>query len=388
MKLRNELSCSPVRGVTRLSGQQQACRLLGVVLVLVISSIPASGASPVASAARPPLPVLAYYYIWFNPQSWERAKTDLPILGPYSSDDRQVMRQHIKWAKNAGIDGFIVSWKSTTVLNRRLERLIEIADAEDFKLSIVYQGLDFARNPLPIDRIAADLDYFIEHYANDKAFDMFERPMLIWSGTWKFSQVQVAQVTGPRRSQLLILASERNSKAYQRLVHVVDGDAYYWSSVDPETFPQYEEKLNEMGKAVHANRGLWIAPAAVGFDTRLTGGTRIVDRKDGTTLREQMAAAISSTADAVGVISWNEFTENSYVEPSRNYGERYLQVLAEIRQVNVSHTGDFDSDAPSDIQIRPGSLAVLSALVSLILVSLAVIARRGLRNNSPNPPSV
>ena len=30
----------------------------------------------------------------------------------------------------------------------------------------------------------------------------------------------------------------------------------------------------------------------------------------------------------MAVISWNEYTENSYVEPSHNYGERYLAVLA------------------------------------------------------------
>ena len=34
-------------------------------------------------------------------------------MGRYSSDDRDVMRQQVRWAKRAGIDGFIVSWKST-----------------------------------------------------------------------------------------------------------------------------------------------------------------------------------------------------------------------------------------------------------------------------------
>ena len=40
------------------------------------------------------------------------------------------MRQHVRWAKRAGIDGFIVNWKSTPVLNRRLERLAEVAAAD------------------------------------------------------------------------------------------------------------------------------------------------------------------------------------------------------------------------------------------------------------------
>ena len=35
-------------------------------------------------------------------------------------------------------------------------------------------------------------------------------------------------------------------------------------------------------------------------------------------------------AGRVGLISWNEFSENSHVEPSRRYGNRYLKIVADI----------------------------------------------------------
>jgi hypothetical protein len=218
-------------------------------LVACTGSAATTPAQPMVQPSRPAgaataptqelgaIPLLAYYYIWFDPKSWDRAKTDLPLLGRYSSDDREIMQEHIRSAKAAGIKGFIVSWKSTETLTRRLKQLIEVANDEDFKLLIIYQGLDFTRDPLPVDRIAADLDYFIQQFAGDKAFTMFDRPVVIWSGTWKFSPAEVAQVTSTRRDRLLILASERSAKAYQRLADLVDGDAYYWSSVNPETFP-------------------------------------------------------------------------------------------------------------------------------------------------------
>ena len=48
-----------------------------------------TGDSPSLSAAQPitdtpdeGVPMLAYYYIWFDPQSWDRAKTDYPLTGP------------------------------------------------------------------------------------------------------------------------------------------------------------------------------------------------------------------------------------------------------------------------------------------------------------------
>ena len=54
------------------------------------------------TSAHSPIPVLAYYYIWFNPTSWKRAKIDYPLLGRYSSDDEVVMAEHVRMAQEAG----------------------------------------------------------------------------------------------------------------------------------------------------------------------------------------------------------------------------------------------------------------------------------------------
>ncbi len=277
------------------------------------------------------LPVLTYYYIWFDTQSWDRAKKDYPLLGRYSSDNPDVMRQHIRWAKDAGINGFIVSWKSTDKLNRRLDQLVEIADQENFKLVILYEGLDFQRNPLPIEQMNADLSYFISRYAHNQAFDLFKKPMVILSGTWQYSAEEIQNVVQHKRDDIFVLATEKNVKGYQRLAKLIDGDAYYWSSVNPDNNSTYLEKLKAMGEAVHENAGIWIAPAAPGYDSQLVGGTTVVDRKNGETLRTEIKAALQSTPDAIGLISWNEFSENSHIEPSQNYGDLSLRVLAETR---------------------------------------------------------
>ena len=288
------------------------------------------------------------------------------------------MRQHIWWARAAGINGFIISWKSTDKLNSRLDQLVKVAEQENFKLAIIYQGLDFERRPLPSKQISADLDYFIDHYANHPAFDIYEKPLLIWSGTWEFSREEVSSVTEGHRDHLLILASEKNVKGYQRIADQVDGDAYYWSSVNPETFPKYAEKLASMGQAVHSNGGLWIAPAAPGFDARFIGGTTIVERKNGETLRKEMNTALLSSPDAIGLISWNEFSENSHIEPSLNYGNHYLEVLTHIRNATSPEVADFNSSVPPSTlsQAGFGQLFALGILGALVLIGLVIIAWR------------
>ena len=37
--------------------------------------------TPTAEAATRPIPILAYYYIWFDPSSWDKNKIDYPLLG-------------------------------------------------------------------------------------------------------------------------------------------------------------------------------------------------------------------------------------------------------------------------------------------------------------------
>jgi hypothetical protein len=230
------------------------------------------------------------------------------------------MVEHVEQAQLAGIDGFIVSWKHRDDLDQRLATLTEIADERGFSLWVIYQGLDVARDPLPVPRIATDLQWFADTYGAHPVYTRFGPPVVIWSGTWRFSPEEISAAAEPVRDRLRVLASERKVDDLARLRGRVDGNAYYWSSVDPVSHPGYDQKLQEMGAAVHDDGGLWVAPAAPGFDARLVGGTRVVDRADGETLRRQWAAASHSAPDAIGIISWNEFSENSHIEPSRNHG--------------------------------------------------------------------
>ncbi len=321
--------------------------------------------------------VLAHYYIWFDATSWNRAKSDFPAIGRYSSDQESVMREHIEMAKRAGIDGFIVSWKSTAVLDRRLEQLIAIAEEKDFKLAITYQGLDFNRDPLPTDRIEEDLDVFLKEFARSPVFDIFERPLIVLTGTWKFTTDELNRITEIRRPDALILASEKSVDGYKRVAPFVDGNLYYWSSVNPSTNTDYPDKLQRMGSEVRANDGIWIAPAAPGFDARLVGGTRVVERDGGATLTAEWQAALSSLPDAVGIISWNEFSENTHIEPSANYRETSLSVVADLTGSPQPSAIQFDSSAPEGAPVFniTGALALV-LLIAAIIGSTVVMYRR------------
>jgi hypothetical protein len=360
-------------------------RRLAVVISILVASATAAGAAP-AAPPESPIPVFAYHYIWFNATSWERAKTDYPLLGRYSSDETSVIRQQIRWAKEAGIDAFIVSWKSTPTLNRRLEKLIRVARTKDFQLAVIYQGLDFEREPLPIEQVREDMQLFARMYASDPVFATLKKPLLIWSGTWRYTRAQIDSVATPLRRQLYMLATERSLSGYRRLADLVDGNAYYWSSGDPVNTPGYTKKLEEMGALVHQTGGLWIAPVVPGFDARLVGGHSVVPRRQGETLRHSLGAAIASSPDAIGLISWNEFSENTHVEPSERYGASSLRQLSDALGAGFVMGADFDSSEPAATDIGHGR-PMLLGLVAFMFVGVFTFIWRVRHDGSDGPPT-
>jgi hypothetical protein len=308
-----------------------AALLLALVAVFALAS-PGAALGATAGPSQARSPVLAYYYMWFNAASWTHTKTDLPSLGAYDSTDPAIIHQQVAWAKASGVDAFIVSWKNTPALDKALAELVSECRSQGLKLVLIYEGLDVNRNPIPASTVGADILWFADRYGSDPLFDLYGKPAVVWSGSWQFSDAQIAavraQVGAPDR--LLLLGSEKDAASYQARAALFDGDAYYWSSADPLSTPGYQKRLTDLGAAVHADHGLWLAPAAVGFDARLNGGTTVVDRRDGATLRQAWSDALATAPDGVALISWNEYTENSYVEPSRNFGLQYLQVLASL----------------------------------------------------------
>jgi hypothetical protein len=333
-----------------------------------------------AATSAPAAPVYAYFYQWFAPSSWQRAKSDLPLIGGYSSDDPHVLRDQVVLAKTAGITGFLTSWKSTPALNRRLSLLIKIARSEHLDVGVVYEALDFTRKPLPVATVEHDMAYLVDHWATGLRSSYFGRPVVIWTGTDEYSVAAVRAVRKVLGGRALLLSASKSVVGYERVADVVNGEAYYWSSADPKK-PGTAAKLRAMGAAVHEHHGIWIAPAAGGFDGRSLNHTRVIPRDGGATLVRSLDAAYASAPSAVGVISWNEWSENTYIEPGKRYGYEELNTLRNYlrRPLPLKPVAMQSEDPPVDWS---GLMAVvtLGVLTCLGVALMTWLARRRARN--------
>ncbi|HET7900195.1 MAG TPA: endo-1,3-alpha-glucanase family glycosylhydrolase [Candidatus Nanopelagicales bacterium] len=340
------------------------------------TTTPTTSASASANRALDPTrptPVYAYFYQWFTASSWNRAKSDLPLRGRYSSDDPAVLREQVRQARAAGIDGFLTSWKSTVPLNRRLDRLVSVAAEENLDLGVVYEALDFERDPLPIATVEHDMVYLVQRWGSRISSRYYGRPVIIWTGTERYSTADVLRVRQALDHRAILLAAAKTVDGYVRLADIVDGEAYYWSSSDP-TSSATTAKLSAMSEAVHAHGGLWFAPAAPGFDGTTLGGTRVIPRDDGRTLSRSLDNAFASSPDAVAVISWNEWSENTYIEPGELYGDRQLTVLTDYLAARAAPLPPSTTEPDSSTDAAgSGWSGARAGLVLLLLTGGAVV---------------
>ena len=391
-----------------------AALLVAIVMALpglrptsaALESTPATGGRQ-PEQARVGVPVLAYYFITHSEESWWVRKRDVPALGRYTSDSPEAIREHMRLAKDVGIRAFVVHWHSNEALNHVLDLLVQEARAQNFKLAIQYAALDEDRRPVPIAQVAADLDFFAERWARDPVFDVFGQPLVIIDGTWEYSLNELTLLSGQHRIAhprdpndpgqtlgLLLLASERDADGYQRVASVMDGNAYYWSSADPNRRQAHVQRLVSLREAV--GKGMWIAPAAPGFDASLLGATRVIDRFEGQTFNDAIEAALESQPDALGIVSWNEFDENTHIEPSGRLGTRALEVLADhtagLVPASVQRLEAFSQapdEPPSRLAAGPSWLSVMSGVLALLVATVvtgrAVLSGWNLRRPIERP---
>ena len=98
-------------------------------------------------------------------------------------------------------------------------------------------------------------------------------------------------------------------------------------------------------------------------------------------MRREIEAASASAPHAIGLISWNEFGENTHVEPSENYGLRYLEVVADLRGGQAPGPPDFETDEPAARIGLSEAVRFTPLLIagSLIPAGLAILLWRRVR---------
>jgi len=87
------------------------------------------------------------------------AAEDYPLLGPYDSNNESVIKQHVEWAKEAGIDCFIVSWWGQgSFEDKALFNISKVCEKEKLNFTV------YIENSSSISQTVDDLMYLLNKY--------------------------------------------------------------------------------------------------------------------------------------------------------------------------------------------------------------------------------
>ena len=343
-----------------------------------VAQVPASspGTTPASTPAQNPATATVYvhYYLWWTAQHWtDKLGTaypyslapipgstdangcnpsvaysgativDVPAEGLYDQTQTSTFDRHIQLASGTGIKGFLADWQGTGATqqgpsssgyNSRLDLLVKSVDAYNathgsrFGLGLAYASFgDYKR---PANELIADLRYFVSRYASDPAFknQYSGKPIVMWLDSRKFSNQTIQQVSRAVEPYVYLLGDE-TATTWPADGRYLDGTSYYWSTQDPWNNARAGSAVQQLADQVRSDGKSWFAPFIAGYDKQLMGGS-CVQRRGTETLDALWRLNGATHPDGWFGISWNEFVENTYLEPSKRYGSAYLDALAAL----------------------------------------------------------
>ncbi|MFH0866269.1 MAG: T9SS type A sorting domain-containing protein [Bacteroidota bacterium] len=289
-----------------------------------------------SSPAACPL-MLAFYYPWYGSPTgptgywvqWDPGEPDYnapdtPSLGYYDSYDYDVIAQHISWAKQSGINGFVCSWWGIgDFTDGAIQCVFQVADTSSFFLSLYYEPGNIGSLPdsARTQRCINDITYLVNTYGSHPSMLHFNgKPVLfIYGQTLGFLNLeQWQQVISAIAPLNCVIVADRFAPG---ILQLFDG----WHQYNP-VFLSYNDlyRINCIaGGRSNLSDKIFAATASPGFIT--------VPRQNGNKYNEQLLASLAYMPHYILITSFNEWGEASEIEPSLVYGYDYISYTAVFR---------------------------------------------------------
>ncbi len=346
--------------------------------LLITLGFALASATSSTAAVEPPAPqtpaLWAVYYAWYEaaaglhdkwrlwtgnqtqsarPKPYSRAQ---PLIGYYDSDDPAVVRWHIKLAKAAGIEAFLVSWwGEATPSGIALEKtILPVADREQFKVALFSELAQFHKD---VNVLAREMAAVLQRIKDNPAYLRVEGKPVVYLYQVPFAPkltpetfAELRRGVEARVGPVYWLMDKVRNPQNQGLMFPEEWLTIpdipmigFYGTFSIKRIWEYEDLAPHYTRLVlqaHAAGKKAFLPAHPGHDN---SGARpndhfVMPRDDGATLRGYLRAATGADADVVLLTSFNEWPETTIVEPSSSWPDPYLylKILAEWKGTNFT----------------------------------------------------
>lgn len=306
----------------------------------------------------------AYYYAWYRPgQSWLERSPSTPVLGEYSSRDEAVINQHIEWALESGINTFVCrwggpdAWDDTTIREYLLEATLgrEIDFMIQPSVGALSPDPDYTF-PAPIDfdarrtreHLIALFEYLEERFFGRSNYARLDgRPAVTLFGGSAFggdygSAFEEAKAAVDETPYIIADMAFRLTSGwagdgdFRGVDAVTTYTLYNAQRAEELDFDAYERYIEEQGLAWRLgadNRGVGFVPnVGPGYDDTLERPE--ADHRPIEPTPDRFERFIAGQRDyvddalmAIFVTSFNEWYEDTSVEPQQEHGSEYLRII-------------------------------------------------------------
>lgn len=270
-----------------------------------------------------------YYYPWYNAQRWSHhPKKNIPQVGEYDSSNKLLLEHHVSQLVDLGID-YIV---------------IEMLPVNDWGFDFSFKATE---SLLPLLRQAnIEYTYLIDLAVDTDCKSLFNCSSAICALTENKKLQPTKQLSG--KPLLLFFAPTIHIAIELKKSLAPEYSIFFpiflpdWDNIPPNRLQKkYLESLGyfqfwaDTKNLFAANN---FTSIILGYDDLLLKRcpqiAPIVPNNNGQTLVEQFQNAQSSDAEEILIYSWNEYFEDTMLEPTLNGGKLYFESAREmIRQI-------------------------------------------------------
>jgi hypothetical protein len=292
----------------------------------------------------------------------EIASHYMPLTGPYDSRDEAILEYQVLLMKLSGIDGVIVDWYGVEsfwdygVINKNTKALFDMVEKAGLRFAVCYEdqtiGHMVNNDHLDVTEVYDQgqevMRYLEETLFREDIYLTFEgRPVLFVFGPQYFTNASdwdklmsgldapPALVTLDRHTESAgigsfpwppMWAAKSGILTQEALESYLTGfyaKAERWDYLVGGAFPGFHDIYEEAGVG-----------SSYGY----------LDPQEGETYRMTLGMAVDQGPDVIQLITWNDYGEGTMIEPTEEFGYRYLEMTQEARRATDDAAFPFEAE--------------------------------------------
>jgi hypothetical protein len=291
----------------------------------------------------------------FNPETIKNKQREIashhyPLIGPYDSNNPDVLTYHLQTIKLTGIDGLIIDWYGIedyfdyAMIHRNTQHLIKHIKKAGLKFIICYEDQTYkhllnshqTKKEQALPSAIKTFQWMEQNWFNDSAYTKLNQdPVLLIFGPQYFKKDAWQKIS----------ASLKTPPKFFTLPHLrQDIDAqgcFTWPPVNGgKTIPDFNWK-GDLEHVYHSDHPHFIPLVFPGYHDIYgeTGKASFgyIDHKQGKTLKFTLDSAFKYAKNFIQIATWNDFGEGTVIEPTEEFGFQYLEMIQDKIKTMQAH---------------------------------------------------